>query len=330
MNLKKIKLNIYSFGYSAGFIGSSIVHDDNSLLVDLQKVKELALANNMGGIEFPFDYFFKDNFKKGVEFLNELHDCNIDFFLDLEKFDTALITELIPVLKSFNMDSIRIKMDHTGPVFYGGNRYCSDHFEESVELFKKKIKSLLPTLKKNRFKLLIENHQDLSSLDLKELCEEFGPECLGVNWDIGNSLSTGETVETFFDNTKNLIGNVHIKDYKIVRTDKGFKLVRCAIGQGSFGIESWLTKLEAMGKTMSIELGAEISRECFIRDDRYFNSYDYSLEKRNEFMSFIEKYSLPSGETVFESNPNNGKLIVDTEMQEIESSISYLEALNAK
>ena len=81
---------------------------------------------------------------------------------------------------------------------------------------------MAPILEKNNCQIAIENHQDLSSLEIIEIIKNLKSKKIGINWDIGNSLATCETPDQFFKNTKKYILNVHCKNYKIILSDKGF------------------------------------------------------------------------------------------------------------
>ena len=79
-------------------------------------------------------------------------------------------------------------------------------------------------------KLLIENHQDIVVEDILDLIAKYGPERVGVNWDIGNSLPSCETPITFIEKLGKYIGNIHLKDYKIYSCLEGYIMSRCELG----------------------------------------------------------------------------------------------------
>ena len=58
-----------------------------------------------------------------------------------------------------------------------------------------------------------------------------------MNWDIGNSLPTGETPLQFYENLKDHIYNIHIKDYKLVKNENSIEFHRCIIGKGNINID---------------------------------------------------------------------------------------------
>ena len=80
--------------------------------------------------------------------------------------------------------------------------------------------------------LAIENHQDFTSSELLALCEEAG-KCVGICYDTGNSFPVGEAPLDFTRRVAARVRHVHLKDYRAQWTDEGFRLVRCAIGDGA-------------------------------------------------------------------------------------------------
>lgn len=78
----------------------------------------------------------------------------------------------------------------------------------------------------------VENHQDVTSTELMELCDESG-ENVGVCLDTGNALAVGEDPVDFARIVAPRVHHVHIKDYTPQWTDNGYRLVRCAAGDGA-------------------------------------------------------------------------------------------------
>ena len=80
--------------------------------------------------------------------------------------------------------------------------------------------------------LVIENHQDFGSDELVALCEEAGPN-VGIVFDTGNTFPVAEAPLDFTRRIAAHVRHVHLKDYRVQFTDEGYRLVRCAIGDGA-------------------------------------------------------------------------------------------------
>mgnify|MGYP001223342904 CR=1 FL=1 len=324
MNTKDISLSIYSFGYGAGFIKDERVIRAEPF-IDLPKLVEMADAASMGGIEFPVDYFFGDDFADLNAFIESLEKINLAARLDIDTFEPDYVRNLLPVIAKRNISFVRIKMSN----LFGGNRYKQGSFREVYVDFVEKLHAVLPSLGEHGIKLLIENHQDLSADELVQIINETSAELVGVNWDIGNSLPTGDTPEGFLQKTKPFIGNVHIKDYKLYRRGDGYSLCRCAIGDGVVNFENLFSALEP--KTpMSIELGAQVTRVSDVFKSEFWENHQaVPVAEKASFFKFLvdNLHHNKEGETLWERNCS-GKEIMANEMQEFEHSLQYLSTLN--
>jgi 3-oxoisoapionate decarboxylase len=90
--------------------------------------------------------------------------------------------------------------------------------------------------------LAIENHQDFTSQELVNFCVEFGP-AIGITIDTGNTFPVGEAPMDFVRRVAPLVRHVHLKDYRVQFTDEGYRLIRCAIGDGAVPIKDMLAEI---------------------------------------------------------------------------------------
>ena len=79
--------------------------------------------------------------------------------------------------------------------------------------------------------LAIENHQDFGSDELAEFCET--TRGVGICLDTGNTFPVAEAPLDFTRRIAPHVRHVHLKDYRVQFTDEGYRLVRCAIGDGA-------------------------------------------------------------------------------------------------
>ncbi len=103
----------------------------------------------------------------------------------------------------------------------------------------------------------IENHQDFGSEELVAMAEAAGPS-VGIAFDTGNAFAVGEDPVAFAGRAAHRIRHVHLKDYRAQFTNEGYRLVRCAIGDGSVPFAEIADTLRAhhSSLTASIEPGA--------------------------------------------------------------------------
>jgi 3-oxoisoapionate decarboxylase len=328
MDLKNISLNLYSFGYYGGFIKDN---NRSQKPLGIDGLVKIVKKHDLGGIEIPLDHFYPVNeIKNGIRKIENILSEGISVFIDLEKTNVNYINQLLPYLPALDIKVVRIKMDQIGKTIYGGNRYHSDTFDSAVSEFKQQLISLLPVLKRYNVTLAIENHQDFHSSELVKLVEEISTDCLGITWDIGNSVSAIDSPESFYQTACHLIRNVHLKDYRIYNYEKGIRLVRCPIGEGYVDFQEVLRKLNSneMVVNMSIELGAQKSRECEINIEKYWNEFSDALIDRKSYMEYIKKSRSFSSNvrSIYESGQNEQRMI-ESELSDIELSVSNIKQM---
>jgi sugar phosphate isomerase/epimerase len=116
--------------------------------------------------------------------------------------------------------------------------------------------------------LAIENHQDFGSDELAEFCET--TRGIGICLDTGNTFPVAEAPLDFVRRVAEHVRHVHLKDYRVQFTDEGYRLVRCAIGDGAVPIAAMLDILAAQGQKLTavLEPGALEARHVrFLRPE---------------------------------------------------------------
>ena len=203
MNLHDVSLSIYSFGYSAGFL-SDDRPDAGAQDLTPEGIVELALKYGLGGVEFPLDrYFAHDDDARADAFIRTLRKNGLRGVIDLERFDPEYLRSLLPRLQEWDLAFARVKVSE----FFGGNRHRQPGFARDVRVFVEQLGELVPALRMHGVRLLIENHQDVGADDLVRIIGETAADCVGINWDMGNSLPVPETPESFLAKTAGFIGN---------------------------------------------------------------------------------------------------------------------------
>jgi len=324
MDLKFFSLNIYSFGYYAGFIKDP---NRKQKILGIDGLVKLAKTYGFGGVELPIDHFYDiHNIKKGVEKIQEIQSEGISVFIDLEKTNVDYIIRLLPYLPDLNIQVVRVKMDQIGKTIYGGNRYSSTTFNRAVQEFRQQLVYLLPALKKFDVMLAIENHQDFHSAELVEISNSISREFIGITWDVGNSISVVDSPDSFYNRAKHVVKNVHLKDYKVYKSESGVQLVRCPLGEGYVDYKNTLKKLlkNPGVVNMSIELGAQNPRECDIDNELYWGGFLGIEVGKNEYLNFVEHHTLG---TYINRETMSEKYMIESELQDLESSVYNLKKI---
>jgi 3-oxoisoapionate decarboxylase len=122
--------------------------------------------------------------------------------------------------------------------------------------------------------LAIENHQDFSSQELVDYCSEFGP-AMGITIDTGNTFPVGEAPMDFVRRVAPFVRHVHLKDYRVQFTDEGYRLIRCAIGDGAVPLKDMLAEIGKHHSHMNavLEPGALEARHIRFLKPEWWNGY---------------------------------------------------------
>jgi 3-oxoisoapionate decarboxylase len=117
-------------------------------------------------------------------------------------------------------------------VLCGDRALSGDEWPKLVAGVRRSLKSHAHQAAEEGITLAIENHQDFGSQELLNFCEEAGLS-VGICLDTGNALAVGEDPVTFARQVGPKVCHVHLKDYQAQWTDDGYRLIRCAIGDGA-------------------------------------------------------------------------------------------------
>lgn len=114
---------------------------------------------------------------------------------------------------------------------------CGDRavWGERFDTLRREIDAALavwgPRARDEGFTLGIENHQDFTSAELAAYCAAHPG--VGITFDMGNTFPVGEAPLDFAARVAPHVVHVHLKDYRVHFSSEGFRLVRCAIGDGA-------------------------------------------------------------------------------------------------
>jgi hypothetical protein len=294
-------------------------------------LNEIAIDFELGGVEIPVDKYFKDQSSEELgSYINNLNGQGLRLIYALEKFDQSFFSQIAPIIKNNKGNFVRAKISN----FYGGNRFKEDIYRPDIDIFRSEIKKSVVVIDQYGIRVLIENHQDVTLDDIFQLVDEFGEERIGVNWDTGNSFPTGETVESFLKKAGGLIGNVHLKDYRVQSTNNGYVMHRCALGKGVVDFDYLITTLHNQNQDMpfTIELGALNGREAMINNELYWSyTKGVSEDEKNELISFI-KSRVENDITISTLWERNGEPsdILESEYAEVVESIEFVKNILKK
>jgi 3-oxoisoapionate decarboxylase len=158
-------------------------------------------------------------------------------------------------------------------VLCGDRHALGDKWTELVGTVRAALAEHGPRARDEGRSLAIENHQDFSSAELTAFCEE--ARGVGVCLDTGNAFPVAEAPLDFTRRVAPYVRHVHLKDYRAQFTDEGFRLVRCAIGDGAVPLPRMLDMLAEHHPKMTavLEPGALEARHVRLLRPEWWMGY---------------------------------------------------------
>jgi sugar phosphate isomerase/epimerase len=138
------------------------------------------------------------------------------------------LDEAIRATRAIGGGTIRM---HLTPVLEGARARQGPKWQQMVDHARATLNREAPKAADAGLDVAIENHQDLGSDELLVFAEEAGSN-VGIALDTGNPFAVAEDPVAFAQRVAPRVRHVHLKDYVSQFTPEGFRLIRCAIGDG--------------------------------------------------------------------------------------------------
>jgi 3-oxoisoapionate decarboxylase len=220
---------------------------------------------------------------------------------------------------------------HLTPVLEGARAKQGSKWKAMVDHARTTLNRETPIAADAGLQVAIENHQDLGSEELLRFADEAGPN-VGITLDTGNPFAVAEDPVAFATRVAPRLLHVHLKDYVAQPTPEGFRLIRCAIGDGCVPLREIADALgPAVSRlTASIEVGALEARHVRVFAPDWWEGYPprpatelrLALDRLNtnrlddnaDYRTPWERHEATS-------------VVVDYEMQQLQKSVENLRAL---
>ena len=179
--------------------------------------------------------------------------------------------------------------------------------------------------------LAIENHQDFGSEELLDLCDESGSN-VGICYDTGNSFPVAEAPLAMTRRLAARVRHVHLKDYQVQFTGEGYRLVRCATGDGAVPIAEIAEILSEHHEnlTASIEIAALEARYVKLLTPQWWDHYPpVSGPELAECMAAAHHRKLEDDadyRTLWERE-EEGPMLANYELEQVRKSAENLKAM---
>jgi 3-oxoisoapionate decarboxylase len=229
--------------------------------------------------------------------------------------------------KALGANTIRLGLS---PVLEGSRNAWGEKWFELIASVREGLAKYAPMARDRNVSFAIENHQDFTSQELVNFCNDAGP-AVGICFDTGNTFPVGEAPLDFALHIAPLVRHVHLKDYRVQFTDEGYRLIRCAIGDGAVPFKGIVEILSQHHKSLNavLEPGALEARHIrFLKPEWW---HGYALSPANALAAALAAARVncladdADYRTPWERNADNE--LVDYELQMIRLSAANMRAL---
>jgi sugar phosphate isomerase/epimerase len=264
-------VSAFSFAYLTGGLGRGTGRA-NPRPLDIFGLMDLAAAAGLSGVEFP-PGMVPDPSADGLTRLrNELRARRLTPVLDGGSVLNPVLPDSVRAAHALGCRTLRVVLSS---ILCGDRSPMAGRWQEHLDKAACALREVEPLARELAVAVAVENHQDATSDDLVWLCQQVGSPAVGVNLDAGNPLAVGECPVEFARRVAPYLKNVHLKDYLMYRTPAGYRLVRCALGEG---VLDWralfdLFDAEAPQATRNIELGAMQDRHIRLFEAAWWEHY---------------------------------------------------------
>ncbi len=242
-----------------------------------EDLARLAADHGLASIECAPGPFQTHSAEQRARLEAQLSAHRLGLVLDTGGHDYALdITPLTTALEVAAATGVRVVRTTISGVLEGDRRRYGLHgWRGRLQALVEPLRRAMDTAERLGISVGLENHQDATSWELLWLGEQVGSELLGVTMDVANALAVGETPAAFAMRVMPRLKHVHLKDYTVHPTPSGYRLKRCALGEGVVDWPAMLKLFDDFAPQVEgcIELGAATARHIRVFETDYWATY---------------------------------------------------------
>lgn len=274
-------LTAYGLPHCMGYLPtkSGEKHAAAMSAVDLM---DLALSLGLCGVEIPLNAvvpsFDGANVQVApvVDVAAELRRRNLRVVADygaLLDNEPSHLQDYLALAARTGANVVRVTLSH---ILCGDRRKLAGGWPAHMDALVERLKQVLPFAEDLGVSISVENHQDATTEDLLSLAERTGnSRAFGITLDTGNPLSVGQDPVEAARRLAPIVRHVHLKDYTIHFAPEGYRLVRCAAGDGAIDFPAILAIVRANGNGVvpGIENAAQATRTIPLLDGGWWQEY---------------------------------------------------------
>jgi sugar phosphate isomerase/epimerase len=293
---------------------------------------DLASARGLSGVEFPpLDWLGASDTARLQTVRSRAAEMGLYIVLD---GGTANVKEMMKLIRTATLVGATTVRVTATDILCGDRRRLGHRWGRYLAEIADRRGRVAPLAQEAGVAIAVENHQDLTAAELVKLCADVGSDSVGVTLDAANPLAVVEDPLTFARRLGRLVKHVRLKDYRIFKTESGYRLVRCAIGSGVLDVPALLSVVSerAPAATIAIELGALEARHVRFLEDDFWRGYPpRSATDMLSVLRLRESHAQPEGQewrTPWELSADH-RTPVGYEVEQFEESLAYLRRLQS-
>jgi 3-oxoisoapionate decarboxylase len=324
-----IGLAAYGLPFTCGFARSG--ERQAPQRIDAFGLAQLATTYGLRGIEIPLAGMLPTLDSANADRLRqELQAGQHSIVIATGVVDAERIEQIIPFAQHVGAKVIRATVS---TFLEGARAQLSGGWDAHFADIRARITATRPLLEKHDVVLALENHQDATSDDLLALCEA-GGDHVGITLDVANPLAVGEEPLAFARKVGPFVRNVHLKDYRVHFTPSGYRLTRCALGDGVIPFPALLTLLGEVAPEayLHVELAALYARHIRLFETEWWNGYGArDVRDLVPVLHFVATHAATyddSWDTPWERQDTDERCEA-YERDQLERSVGYLRSIGA-
>ena len=275
-------LTAYSLPHTMGYIPTQD-GQPNPAPLPLLALMDAAASWQLAGVEIPlhsripsFDGAIVETAAVAGDIGAELRARNLKLVADygaLLDYDAQHTRDYLDLAARCGARVVRAILSH---LLCGDRRHLRGGWDAHQNALAVRLRELLPYAQERGLVLALENHQDAATEDFWRLYEQTGQSpAFGVTLDTGNPLAVGQDPIKAARDLAPLIRHIHCKDYTLHFAPNGYRLVRCAAGEGVIDFKAILDIVGANGHDIlpGIEIAAQATRTVPLLEESWWACY---------------------------------------------------------
>ncbi|MBU6334319.1 MAG: sugar phosphate isomerase/epimerase [Chloroflexi bacterium] len=323
-----IGIAAYSMPWRCGFAGAGTPRACASPL-RAGDLLDLAIDHGLATVELPLEMLAdaRPDALQRVRARAAAHGVGI--VVDTPVIDEARLAQALPLAAALGARVVRVMLS---TVLEGARHTVAGGWPAHLEAMIAILRRLRPLAERYELIIAPENHQDATGDELAYLCDAVGGDSIGITLDAVNPLAVAEDPLA----TARLLGrrivNVHLKDYQLYPSAEGYRLVRCALGDGVLDLTGLFAILaeHAPHARCSIELAALHARHIRIYDEAWWQGFGpRDVRSLLPVLALVRRHGRPADadwRTPWEAGADAGRLD-DYETSQVLQSIARLKQL---